>query len=310
MFKLLIIYLLINMFSLVFGRNSQKYAANQSLSIVYQSKVSRLIRKIITHDKWFSALAGAYFNLSISKFHIASFVKKYSIAMNESEKKINEFINFNDFFTRKLKPQARPIDCDPTHIISPADGKILVIENIQEQSQFPVKNITFSLESFLKDKTLAQKYLGGSLILIRLDPWDYHRFHIPIDGYVQKAIPINGSYESVNPIVYQNNIQVLSENERHLIAIKTDMLDEVIMVNIGALCVGKITETYNPNHWYKKGDELGYFSFGGSTIVLLFKKNLITIHPEIVNNSLMCIESLTQMGKSLATINTLRNTNN
>ena len=163
---------------------------------------------------------------------------------------------------------------------------------------FPVKESTFNLTAFLGDAALAHTYEGGTLVLLRLAPWDYHRFHFPASCIPDKARHIKGSYESVNPIAYLCGIQPLTENERHLTLLKTTDFDTVCMVSVGALFVGAIKETYIPQKKYNKGEEAGYFCFGGSTIVLVFKKNVVAINPLYINNSNQGKETPLKMGYS------------
>jgi phosphatidylserine decarboxylase len=224
--------------------------------------------------------------------------------MSEAEKSVDSFKTFNDFFIRKLKPEARPINNNPSIIISPADGQIIIFEHCKKTMKFPIKQSSFSLEQFLGSKKLADIYENGTILIFRLAPWDYHRFHFPLECTPSKPIIIHGKYESVNPLVYRSGVQPLTQNERHLYLLKTTACDEVAMVSVGALCVGKIVETYKPNISYKKGDEAGYFCFGGSTVVLIFKKGTINVNQEIVKNSKDSKETPIKMGVEIATLTT------
>lgn len=118
--------------------------------------------------------------------------------------------------------------------------------------------------------------------MIYLSPKDYHRFHFPVTGYAAQATCIKGIYESVHPVIYTLGIQPLIENERHCIMLYPEQRQSpIVFIPIGALFVGAIHETYTPNTLCKKGNEMGYFAFGGSTIVMLFKKNAITLDEKL-----------------------------
>lgn len=226
--------------------------------------------------------------------------------MEESEKSLHEFTSFNDFFTRTLKKDARPIDPDIFHITSPADGTILVMENITlNDTPFVIKQARFNLIQFLGNPELAQQYEGGTLVVIRLAPHDYHHFHFPLDCTPSPAHRINGIYESVDPLVYSNGIQPLQHNERRLYLLESVQAGTVAMMSVGALCVGKIKETYIPQMTYRKGDQAGYFLFGGSTVVLVFKPGTITINDSIKQASMVGIETPIKMGAKFGSLNQL-----
>jgi phosphatidylserine decarboxylase len=271
------------------------------LQFLYQKGFGSVIRAALTR-KWFSSLAGKYCDHKLSKKHIVPFIKEHSIDSSEALEPIENFKTFNDFFIRKLKPEARPINSEPRSIISPADGHVIIYEHYTRGSRFPVKQSTFNLEKFLGNKQLAKEYEGGTIMIFRLAPWDYHRFHFPLDCIPSKPTIINGKYESVNPLVYKTGIQPLTENERRVYSLKTSSCDDVAMISVGALCVGRIVETYKPDHEYCKGEEAGYFSFGGSTVVLIFKKGTLSINPEIITNSQEGKETPIKMGQKIALI--------
>ncbi len=273
---------------------------NSLLDFLYYNRLGKLIRNGLT-KKWFSILAGIYCDLSLSKMHIRSFIQAHAIDWTESQKQPHEFRSFNDFFIRTLKPEARPIDLEPLSITSPADSYIIVKETITNTMQFPIKNSNFTLEQFLGDALLAQSFEGGTMFIFRLAPYHYHRFHFPLTCTPLPSKTIHGRYESVNPLVYFSGIQPLTVNERHLYELDTTLCGTVPMVSVGALCVGKIVETYQPTtREHKKGDEGGYFCFGGSTLVLLFKKNTITVNTDILANSLIGQETPIKMGQKIA----------
>ncbi len=218
---------------------------------------------------------GFFADNSISRFAIPLFIKKYNIALDEIEKKT--FCSLNDFFTRTLKPGSRPIK---DHIVSPADGIITVYQNIQPTTSLLVKNQRFDLQSFLGPSINALAFYGGTVAIIYLAPHNYHRYHAPFDCTPSSAVRIPGRYESVSYLAYTNGIDPLVENERQLITLDSNTL----MITVGALCVGRITQTYTPNTSLKKGQEMGYFSFGGSTVVLVFKPNTVQFDIKCTQN--------------------------
>ncbi len=149
----------------------------------------------------------------------------------------------------------------------------------------------------LGDAALAAQFYGGTAVIIRLAPWDYHRFHFPADGIAGKPHTIAGRFESVSPVVYQSHVQPLEVNERHIIEYRSDHAAKIAIILVGALFVGAIIETYTPGKKYSQGDEMGYFEYGASTIVLLFQKNIVRIVPEILANSAAGRETPVLMGQ-------------
>ncbi len=282
-----------------------QFTADQekSVSIVYNKWFSKPLHAMLTSSKWPSVLSGMYANSRISTLHIPAFIKKYSLNTDEIQDPLSSFKTFNDFFKRKLKPEARPISKEKNAVISPADGEILVIENIGQSDNFPIKGTTFNLEKFLKNKVLAKEFEGGTAIIVRLAPWDYHRIHFPLSGKPSAPKVIHGTYESVHPLVYASGIQPLQINERHLIMFNSDTVSTVALIPVGALFVGAIKETYTPEKQVAQGDEIGYFTFGGSTIVILFEAGTITVAPEILRNSAAGKETSVKMGQHIATVN-------
>jgi phosphatidylserine decarboxylase len=208
-----------------------------------------------------------------------------------------EFNSFNDFFTRKLKNTARPVDTNSTVAVSPADGKILAYANISN-SDFIIKGYRFDLFSFLNNARLAQKYRDGTLVIIRLAPFDYHRFHFPISGRVSPVTRIDGDYYSVSPLALRKMTEIFCLNKREFTILSNPMFGDVVMTEVGATLAGSIIQTYTGN-LAKKGEEKGYFKFGGSTVVLLFEKNKIRIDEDILSNTLKGYETGIREGERI-----------
>ncbi|HEX2978519.1 MAG TPA: archaetidylserine decarboxylase [Candidatus Babeliales bacterium] len=299
------------LFILFFVHGAQLYCVDESrsatvLRFLYQNAAGRVVRSFITRSGYFSAFTGWLANRSASKYIIPTFIKQYrdQINMNEALKPdIKSYKTFNKFFKRKLKPDCRPIDSAIDSVTSPADGTIYAIEQLNEKTEFLVKGKKFDVARLLgKNSHLsADIYKNGTMIIIYLGPWNYHRFHFPVDCSAQKAQIISGAYESVNSVAYQFGIQPLTENERHLIEIDHPDTGKIAFIPVGALCVGKIKEKYDPEkELHKKGDQVGYFEFGGSTIVMLFPENTITLDERFKNTATQPLEI--KVGERIATI--------
>jgi phosphatidylserine decarboxylase len=280
-------------------------AIHESLHEKQRKAVERLYSKwysdplhfLLTRSRKSSRIMGRWANSRTSRRYIPRFIKKYSINVDEIAQPVSSFTTFNQFFTRTLKPNARPLPADPTAVISPADGNALVMQNINEDTLFPTKNLLFSASKMLANDELAALFYGGIAIIIRLAPWDYHRVHFPLDGIPGEPTVVAGQFESVSPAVFRAGIQPLEINERHIIQFQSDKASTVALVMVGALFVGAIRETYTPGEKYKQGDELGYFEYGGSTMVMLFQKGMITVVPEIIADSAEGKETPVKMGQ-------------
>ena len=232
---------------------------------------------------------------------IAKFVDKYEVDTDEFEKKVDSFESFNDFFTRKLKANARPIDRDTNTATLPADGRHLGFENISQVGGIYAKGQLLNLETLLANRTLAKKYAQGSVLISRLCPVDYHRFHSPISGVVSTPKLINGPLYSVNPIALSKNIDILSQNKRILTQIKSDTFGSVLFLQVGATNVGSILHTYKPNEFYEKGQELGAFEFGGSMLITIFEPNTIELAEDLKTYTPQSREVYAKMGTLLGT---------
>ncbi len=278
---------------------NEKIAGENVLRFCYENVIGKILLELIIKWPWLSILYGMYQDSDASKSKIRQFIKDLSIDENEAEKPINQYANFNEFFARKLKPAARPICPDQDRFIMPGDGRVSVIPQIKNDRVFHIKGVNFYLSDFLSDNDLAQKYEGGSLVVVRLCPADYHRFHFPCDGTPAEAQRLAGVLYSVNPIALWQQPSLFCENERVLIPFRLPNDQEILLVDVGATMVGKIHQTYSPGNMVRKAEERGYFTFGASTTVIVFPPNCIEFDQDLVANSAKGIETLCKMGSSL-----------
>ncbi len=286
----------------------EKIIAKKALVFLYGkgffSKIfAPIILFFIAKSPFASKLYGWMQKRSFSKRKIRPFIKKYQIETEDFEKKVEEFTSFNEFFIRKLKKEKRPIATDANCIVAPADARYLAFEDISKEEGFYIKGKKFSLKDFLQNDNLINLYENGAMIIARLSPVDYHRFHFPLDCIPSESAYINGSLYSVNPIALRIRPSILSENKRMITHLHSGVFQEVLFVEVGATYVGSICQTFFPNRSYQKGDEKGYFAFGGSTIVLLFKHNKIKISEDILKNSKEKIETRCLFGQPIAFLN-------
>lgn len=234
-----------------------------------------------------------------SKKKIRPFIETFQVDFSEFQDEINSFESFNDFFIRKLKPSCRPIAGGHDVAILPADGRYLVFQNIQKSDGFFIKNKTFCLNSLLKDEALAKSYESGAMVIARLCPTDYHRFHFPTNCTPETPQLINGHLFSVNPMALKKNINILTENKRIITQLLTKNFGTILFIEIGATAVGTIHQTFTPFEHYSKGDEKGFFSFGGSCIILLFEPSRIEFDQDLIEASHRRLETKACFGQSL-----------
>jgi phosphatidylserine decarboxylase len=256
--------------------------------------LSYTLLPLLAHLPLFSRLYGWMQKKASSRAKIKPFIEEYRVDEGEFETK--NFTSFNDFFTRKLKASCRPIVPEKGRAALPADGRYLVYPRFET---FEVKNTRFTLDAFLQDLPLARRFSDGSLLIARLCPVDYHRFHFPCDGKAGEPRAIKGPLFSVNPIALKKRIEILAQNKRVITEIETEAFGTLLYVEIGATAVGTVQQTFQPNTKIKKGDEKGYFEFGGSCLALLFEKGAIEFDEDLVRNTERGFETLCRFGDSM-----------
>ncbi|MGL5615940.1 MAG: phosphatidylserine decarboxylase [Sarcina sp.] len=265
----------------------------------YSSPVGKGVVELFVKKKMFSKLYGFYCSSPFSKKKISKFVREFDINTEICQKDIYEFRNFNEFFSRKLIDSARPIDLSAETLISPGDGRLLAFENIDMNALVQVKGFTYSLRELISNNSIANKYEHGTCLILRLCPTDYHRFHFVDDGICGPTKKIKGSYYSVNPIALEKVPKLFCKNKREWSIFHSKNFEDIILMEVGATCVGTIIQSYQSNKPVKKGDEKGYFKFGGSTTILFFKKDTIKIDKDIIEQTKKGFETQVSMGEKI-----------
>lgn len=274
----------------------------KSLRWTYGTLGGKLALAAMVKRAWFSRWYGRRMDRPQSRDLIAPFIEQYELDADEFESAPEEFGSFNEFFFRKLKPSARPIDADDSSVVFPADGRHLCVPDLSRCEGLFVKGQMFDLPTLLADDALARQYAQGSLLLSRLCPVDYHRFHFPASGTPGNTKLLNGYLYSVNPIALCQNIQILATNKRTLTVLETERLGKVLLLEIGATCVGGICQTYQPGEPVAKGDEKGYFKFGGSSTITIFEPGRVEFDADLRRQSETQRELYARIGDHLGTI--------
>ncbi|THH08914.1 hypothetical protein EW145_g2382 [Phellinidium pouzarii] len=261
--------------------------------------------------KSLSIKQGIKYDMPESANDIPTFIQFHKLKVDEILEPINSFKTFNQFFYRKLNPDARPVEDpdDPTRLVSAADCRMMTFETVSEATRLWIKGREFTVARLLGDgyRDQADRYTGGALAIFRLAPQDYHRFHSPVDGKIGPMTDITGEYYTVNPQAIRTALDVYGENVRKIVPINSPTFGRVMAVCIGAMMVGSIHATVQEGEEVKRGQEFGYFAFGkflnnrislikpdnihlyipgGSTIVCLFEKGMVEWDEDLLINGL------------------------
>ena len=243
-----------------------------------------------------SVKQGKKFDDPASAAQIQGFIAFHQLNMSEVLLPTTDFKNFNEFFYRALKPDARPCSAPdrPEIITSPADCRSVVFNTIDDATRIWVKGRDYSLEKLFGDAYPldAKRFKGGSMGIFRLAPQDYHRFHIPVDGILGTPKAIEGEYYTVNPMAIRSALDVYGENIRVVVPIDSAVHGRVMYVCIGAMMVGSTVITRKPGERVKRAEELGYFKFGGSTILVFFEPGKMVYDDDLIANGVGALETL------------------
>ena len=249
------------------------------LSFLYTNIFGRMLLKPLIQPQ-VSKLAGCYLSSVHSKWLIPKFIERNEIDMDIYEE--CDYSSFNDFFTRKIKPDCRPIPEDRDVLISPCDC-LATVYPIQENTTFSIKNTEYTLRSLLRSPRLAKRFRGGYAYVLRLTVEDYHRYLYSVSGKQSKNYHIDGTFHTVNPIA-NDYLPIYKENTREYTVIRSKEFGDVLQMEVGALLVGKISN-HKQSTVVTRGEEKGFFEYGGSTIVVLTQKGRVTPRSDLLTNS-------------------------
>lgn len=278
---------------------TEKVAGEKMIKWTYSSPVGMRLLEAVVKKRACSSFYGWYLDQPISRRKIHPFVSKFDLDLSIAEKNLKEFSSFNDFFYRKLKPTARTVATNENIVVSLGDGKLLAYENIDLDKLVQVKGFTYSLKELIKNPAVAAKYQGGTCLILRLCPTDYHRFHFIDSGTCEPSHRIKGVYYSVNPMALQRVEKLFCENKREWSLFHSDHFGDLLYVEVGATFVGSIVQTFTPCQKVVRGAEKGYFKFGGSTVLLFFEKDRIKIDSDIIEQTNLGYETSVLFGEKI-----------
>ena len=255
------------------------------LRLIYGNPLGRLMLWAFLRRPLFSRWYGKRMSSPESRSRIEPFIREYDLDPNEFADAVSTYASFNDFFVRKLKPEARPIAEGESVAVFPADGRHLGFTDVSALDTVFTKGQSFDLSRLFGSAEEASVYEGGTLVISRLCPVDYHRFHIPVAGKVSAPTLLNGWLQSVNPIALRRNLAILWENKRYLSFTESEVFGRVACFEIGATCVGSIHYERTFPALARKGEEKGWFSFGGSMTLTLFEQGRIRLADDLLAHS-------------------------
>jgi len=262
----------------------------------YQTRLGRTISHLLLARRLPSRIYGWYQDSRLSRRKIAHFVNVLGIDMEECARPLEDFDSFNDFFTRQLKPAARPIDPDSATLLSPADGRVWAVQQIDRRTVVPIKGRTFEIDDLLGRPELAERFVGGAAICVRLCPADYHRFHFPDAGTPQAAWKVGGALHSVNPYALASGRRIFDRNQREVTLFDSENFGQIALIDVGAMFVGRIVQTFQPGQPAARGSEKGYFTFGASTTVMLLEPGRVLLDQDLLQQTRSGIETRLKMG--------------
>lgn len=276
-------------------REGKDYIIKESstMQFLYGTVGGRIFIKLVSLP-FFSKMFGFFLDSSLSIFMIKRFVRKNNIDLSLYEK--DKYDSFNDFFTRRMKEEYFNIEYSSDVFISPCNAK-LTCYKIDDKSMFQIKNSYYNISDLLDGNPIYKDYIDGYMLVFRLCADDYHRYIYLDNGSKEKNVFIPGVLNTVRPIALEH-FDIYKRNSREYSVLHTENFGDIVQVEVGALLVGKISNLHQ-NHEFKRGEEKGMFEFGGSTIVLLVKKDMVELDSDILKNSSEEAETLVTIGSKI-----------
>lgn len=261
---------------------------------LYGTCLGRILLKALVKPG-FSQLAEKYLDSPWSRWMVPVYIRKHGIYIGEYERE--NYRSFQDFFIRKRKAGFQSCDKEERHLISPCDG-FLSAYPIGKDSAYRIKHVKYSVAELLQNKKLAERFQGGTCLIFRLTPGNYHRYCYVDEGKTVAQIGIPGVLHCVRPMAYER-YPVFIQNSREYALLRTEHFGTMVQMEVGALLVGKINN-YADIQSFHRGEEKGYFKFGGSTIILLLEKGRVRLGQRVLKNMQRGQETKVRMGSCIA----------
>lgn len=297
----------IKYFNRMTGANEiEKVYGDWFIKFLYTSIAGQKVGSVFT-NKYFSKVYGAFQDLPQSHKKVRPFIEKFNINMDDYEPGTrpaldprDSYRTFNEFFIRKFKMGKRNFVSDPHRMPAFAEARYVGFDAINDKDSYPVKGHFLKAKDLVANDHVSKIFEGGPLLIARLCPVDYHRYHYPDNGTVLDNFRVPGAYDSVNPFALKYKNQIFIKNERHVSILQTENFGRLAYIEVGAICVGKIVQSHRWNKPFARGEEKGYFLFGGSTVVLLGEKGAWKPSADILSNTANGIETYLHLGTEVA----------
>lgn len=278
-----------------------KYIDRKGNMTIEENEEDKLVRHLYTDlggrtclkvliQPWFSALAGAALETGLSASLIPGFARRNRIDMSEYEEK--RYHSFREFFIRKTRPEARPMAEGDKILVSPCDGR-LSVHRIGHDSGFYIQETEYSLKKLLRSENLAKRYEDGYAVVIRLSLEDGHRFCYAAEGVRSSGIALPGVYHASHTPA-EESFPVYQENAREYCLLQTVRFGTILMME-----VGKVRNLHKSPRKVDKGEEKGYFEFGGSAVILFLQHGKVRLDYDLMENTENGFETIVKMGERI-----------
>lgn len=283
----------------------EKVYGDKMVEWLYQSNSGKVLSHLICQAP-ISKLYGALQDTTWSKSKIAPFIENYNIPMGdylpEQQNSESPYSSFNQFFIRRFKDGKRTFVSAPDELAAFSEARYFGYTSVGDEESIPVKGAYLKPKQLISNAKWEETFHDGPLLLARLCPVDYHRFHYPDDGVILDDYRVEGLLHSVNPVALKAKQDILITNERHVTIIETENFGKLAYIEVGAICVGKIVQSQKlvKGDSFKRGQEKGYFLFGGSTVIVVGEKGKWIPSQDIQEYTKKGIETYLHLGMSVA----------
>ena len=286
----------------------EKVYGDAFIKLLYQSSAGKILSPIFA-NKYLSKVYGQLQSSMVTQLKVPKFVKNFNIDLSEYEAGSVEvdnqelsYKNFNEFFIRKFKKGKRPFIQESTILPACCEARYFGYDKIDDSVMVPVKGKFLNATQLIGDAEKAKPFEGGSLVIARLCPVDYHRYHYPDNGKTLDSFPVHGQFHSVNPIALKNRPEIFIANERRVSILETKNFGKLAYIEVGAAMVGKIIQSHDEDKSFRRGQEKGYFLFGGSTVIVIGEQGRWTPSEDMVTNTRQGIETYLQLGEAMGQV--------
>jgi phosphatidylserine decarboxylase len=284
----------------------EKVYGDSMLKLAYNTIFGKVLAPFIA-SRSMSKFYGSLQDSKSSSKKVPPFLKNFNIQIDQynkgsyPEKPIEDsYKSFNEFFIRTFKDGQREFVPDSSKMAAFAEARYFGHEKVTDELKVPVKGSMIKAIDLIGNSDLGKDFIGGPFIIARLCPVDYHRYHYPDNGKTTTSYQIAGDFHSVNPLALQYRNDIFIKNERRVSILETENFGKLAYIEVGATCVGKIVQSFDESRDFKRGDEKGYFLFGGSTVIVCGEPGKWKPSSDMIENTKLGIETYIQLGDEVA----------